>query len=281
MRCLITGITGTLGQAVARILLEDPNNEVLGVSRDEQKQRLLSPHPRLSLHLGDVRDADRIVELSRSVNVIFHFAALKCVDTLEDNVDECIKTNVLGTRNVIAAQFRNHIDRVVLSSTDKAAYPINTYGASKALAEKIVLQNKNNIVCRYGNVIASRGSVIPMFVKSLKSEKKVFITHPQMTRFFIRIEDAAKFVVDQSTEANGGLKIPEMSSARIMDLAESVASLIGVSGYEMKITGMRPGEKIDECLRTRFEGTEVFSNTANRFTETELKNLIAPAVGAL
>lgn len=281
MRYLITGITGTLGQAVTKRLLEDEANEVIGVSRDEQKQRAMPKHARLKLYLGDVRDQWRILELCEGVDVVFHFAALKCVDSLEANPEECLKTNILGTRNVLFAQKACGISRVVLSSTDKAAYPINIYGQSKAAAEKLVLENPNNVVCRYGNVVASRGSVIPMFANSLRAEKRVYITSPEMTRFLIRIEDAAQFVIDGSRGVMGGLKIPEMKSTDIMTLADAVADVIGVQSAGYVHIGMRPGEKLHECLRTQYEGEQIHSHEAPRFTMDELKDLIRPVLEAM
>jgi UDP-N-acetylglucosamine 4,6-dehydratase len=280
MRFLITGVTGTLGQAVTKILLESEENEVIGISRDEQKQRALTPHPRLKLHLADIRDKWRLLEIASDVDLIFHFAALKCVDSLEENPEECIKTNVVGTQNVLFVQRARGIKRVVLSSTDKAAYPINVYGNSKAMAEKLVLQNKNNVVCRYGNVIASRGSVVPMFVKTIKSEKTAYITHEDMTRFFIRIEDAAKFVVESSQALDGGLKIPRMKATDIREVASTVGQLLGVDPLRFEYTGVRPGEKFHECLRTAHEGEEMHSNTAEQFTRDELLTLLTPSVGA-
>lgn len=281
MKYLITGITGTLGKAVSKILLEDPENTIIGVSRDEQKQRALDHHPRMTLVLGDIRDHQKMVEISRGVDLIFHFAALKCVDTLESQVDECIKTNVIGTQNILSAQKQNDIKRVVLSSTDKAAYPVNAYGNSKALAERMVLQDKNNVVCRYGNVIASRGSVVPMFAKTLKEQSNVFITNKKMTRFLILMEDAARFVVQQSKHIYGGVKTPEMCGASIVDVAHATSKILGIDSYDTVITGARPGEKIHECLRTLEEGDEVHSHTAPQFTVEDLVEILTPVVMSL
>jgi UDP-N-acetylglucosamine 4,6-dehydratase/5-epimerase len=279
MKYLITGITGTLGQAVSKILLEE-GHHVVGVSRDEQKQRVLPTHKNLSLHLGDIRDIDRMSEVAWDVNAIFHFAALKCVDTLEHQPIEAIHTNVLGTKNILDVQRMLGIDRVVLSSTDKAAYPINAYGCTKALAEKLVLQNRRNVVCRYGNVLASRGSVIPSFIKSIKEEGTAYLTDEWMTRFFIRIEDAAQFVIDQSRSLSGGLKIPEMKGTNLIVLARAIAEILGLDQIQLKVFGMRPGEKINECLKMAHEGQEIHSNTATQFTREELISLLEPIVKA-
>jgi UDP-N-acetylglucosamine 4,6-dehydratase len=280
MKYLITGITGTLGQAVMKLLLED-GHSVVGLSRDEMKQRALPTHSRLKLFLGDVRDERRVVEVSEDVDQIFHFAALKCVDSLESQPMEAIETNVIGTRSVLAAQWVNQIDRVILSSTDKAAYPINVYGNTKALAEKLVLQNKRNVVCRYGNVLASRGSVIPMFVKSIQEQNCAYITHESMTRFFIRIEDAAAFVYSKSQEIFGGLKVPEMKATYMTHIAETIGRLLGKPTISMQCIGVRPGEKLHECLSMEHEGKSVDSLSSRHFTPDELTELLKPIVETL
>lgn len=279
MKVLITGITGTLGQAVMKLALAD-GHEVVGVSRDEQKQRAIPSHPGLKLLLADVRDLEAMTRASVGCDVIFHFAALKCVDTLEHQPAEAYKTNVIGTQNILTAQEVNGVKRVVLSSTDKAAYSINAYGHSKAMAEKLVLQNPNNIVTRYGNVLASRGSVIPQFVKSLRSDGLVKITHPEMTRFFLRIEDAAAFVYKVARDDKGGLKIPTMKACKMTALAAAMADVIGLDKFGTQVIGIRPGEKIHECLMMAHEGVDIYSNTSVQFDHAELMDLIAPIVAA-
>lgn len=282
MKYLITGATGSLGQAVTKILINDPSNTIVGYSRDEQKQRLLDFGHQVVFYLGDIRDRDRILEASRGVETIFHFAALKCVDTLELNPEECIDTNINGTRNVLHAQRLNKIKRVVFTSTDKAVEPINIYGYCKAVSEKLVLRNRQNIVTRYGNVLASRGSVIPMFVKSLLEKKNVSITDPRMTRFFITIEQAARFVVNAANDPIGGLKIPEMKAANMVDVARAIGDIMGRTEIGIDETGMRLGEKIYECLKTPYEGAGgIYSNTATRYTKDELRNLLKPIVESL
>lgn len=273
MKYLLTGITGTLGQAVSKILLQNPENEIIGVSRDEQKQRALPKQDRLTLRLGDVRDLHRMCELSKNVDVIFHFAALKCIDGLESEIEECIKTNIDGTLNIVKAQRINSVPRVVLSSTDKAVSPINVYGHSKALAERLVLQNVNNVVCRYGNVVASRGSVVHAFKKTLKEETKIYLTHPDMTRFLISIEEAAKFVCDSSLNETGGLNIPKMKSCYVYEIAETIGSLIGVHAWDVEVTGLRPGEKIHEDITPMLS-----SKTSGKLTANELIDLIKPVL---
>lgn len=279
MRYLITGVTGTLGQQVAKMLL-DEGHYVIGLSRDEQKQRALPHHSRLTLHLGDVRDPDRVVEAAVDADLIFHFASLKCVDTLEHQPMEAIQTNILGTRSVLSAQLVHGIDRVVFTSTDKACYPINTYGFSKAMAEKLVLQNNRNVVCRYGNVIASRGSAIPVFIKAIQEGKPVKLTHQDMTRFFIRVEDAAKFVIDESRSLGGGVRIPEMRGTSILAVIGALSLLLN-KVCDIQVTGMRPGEKINECLKMFHEGEEIYSHTAPQYTCQELMALLEPSVRML
>lgn len=276
MKALITGISGTLGGHVSRRLLQ-ASATVIGYSRDEQKQMAILPHPNLTLYLGDVRDRDRLIECSRGVDVIFHFAALKCVDKLEENPEESVQTNIIGTQNVLHAQRLNGIKRVVLSSTDKACLPRNVYGFCKATAERLVLRNSNNVVCRYGNVLASRGSVVPKFMESLKSEGKAYVTDKKMTRFFILQEDAAEFVIRSAAEKTGGLKIPPMKACTIPELVDAIATRLSIPKYTIQETGIRPGEKIHEHLRSGFEGVEMTSETAPRFTKDELCKLIEKA----
>lgn len=277
-KIFITGITGSLGQAVSKKLLEAPENKIIGFSRDEQKQRALLPHKNQTLVLGDVRDQRRVLEATRDCDYIFHFAALKCVDTLEANPEESIATNVLGTENIMGAQRTNKIKSVVLSSTDKAVYPINVYGNCKALAEKLVLRNSHNVVVRYGNVMASRGSAIPYFIKTLKEEGKIYITDKNMTRFFIRIEDAAQFVIDKAFGSVSGLHIFNMKSISIIELGMAISEIIGVKKPNISITGIRPGEKIHEDLIAHHEGIYLNSDNSKRYSKKEIFKMLEPLV---
>lgn len=283
MNIFITGITGTLGQAVMADLLKDEKHHVFGYSRDEKKQSDIPPHPRLTLILGDVRDQRRLIESTRGMDLILHFAALKRVDTLEKNPEESIETNVNGTINVLGAQRINKIRRVVLSSTDKACKPINVYGYCKALAEKLVLRNKSNVVVRYGNVLGSRGSAVPAFIESIAKRSEVSLTHKDMTRFFIRIEDAAAFVIDSAFQSEGGLKIyDKMKACKIIDLVDVIADSFGDNRYTINDIGMRPGEKIHEDLCHEYElGSPLNSASAPQFSKVELKGLIEPLVHQL
>lgn len=281
MRYLITGISGTLGQAVSKVLLCDPKNEVIGISRDECKQAALPKHENLTLYLGDIRDAVRVMEASRNIDVVFHFAALKHVDILEANPEEAVWTNVLGTANILHAQRVNKIPRVILSATDKGCLPINVYGMSKGIAEKLTLRNPHNVVCRYGNVLGSRGSVIPLFIKSLKEKNAVYLTDPNMTRFWISIDEAARFVAGQAQVKTGGHKIPPMKAAPISLIATVVADLMNITSYQTHYIGVRPGEKTHECLRTEYEGEELHSHRCAQYTGPELTDLLRPIVQEL
>ena len=252
---LITGVTGTLGTTLSRLLLQD-GWRVTGISRDEQKQRQMPGHENLHLRLADVRDGHAVERALDGLtpNVIFHLAALKCVDTLEFHPEEAFATNVLGTGNMIDIA-KQCGSRLVFTSTDKAAYPINAYGMSKALAERMVLKAGFQAL-RYGNVIGSRGSFIPNLILSLKSEGKAYITHPEMTRFWMSIGQAARFVLSvlESTQV-GKIQVPEgIQAASLPNLVAAVASFCGVEKYETVEIGIRPGEKIHETLVTSEEG---------------------------
>ncbi len=277
----ISGITGTLGQAVMDLLLKDESVHVFGYSRDEKKQADIPPHPRLTLILGDVRDQRRLTESTRNMDIIFHFAALKRVDTLEENPEESIATNVEGTMNILGAQRANRVERVVLSSTDKACSPINVYGYCKALSEKLVLRNSRNVVVRYGNVLASRGSAVLGFIEGLSRRGEVTLTHKDMTRFFLTIDEAARFVLESGHSDVGGLKIyKNMKACKITDLISVIADCMGAVDYAIKTTGVRPGEKIHEDLMHEYEldGQSFSSYSGPQFTKLELKALIEPII---
>ena len=274
MRVLITGITGSLGKEVTKQLLAQ-KHQVFGVSRDELKQQQF-PHEAHGLYIGDIRDYSRLLDIVQDCNpdMIFHFAALKHVDVLEKHPSESLKTNILGSENVIRVQKQWNIKKVVLSSTDKAVMPINVYGCSKNIAERIVIgASKNNVVCRYGNVLASRGSVVPIFIESLRKSRAVNITDMNMTRFWIKLEDAAKFVI-KSALYETGLQIPPIKSASLVEIVECLAELMGIKKVYYNLVGLRPGEKIHEHMMAAHEGEELLSNTGVKFNNSELKNLL-------
>lgn len=252
---LITGGTGSLGKSLVEYLLKETKVRRIAVfSRDELKQQHLrmqfQDNPRLRWFLGDVRDLDRLKRAFHGVDYVIHAAALKQVDTGEYNPMEFVKTNVLGSQNVIDASIDAGVKRVVALSTDKASSPINLYGATKLTADKLfVAANNYSIaygttfsVVRYGNVMGSRGSVIPFFQEIAAQGKPLPITDLRMTRFWINIESAVKFVIDSLEMMTGGeLYVPKIPSMKIIDLARAVmpdAKLVEI--------GMRPGEKLHE-----------------------------------
>jgi len=252
---LITGGTGSLGKALVRHLLANEKVRRIAIfSRDELKQLHMRTEfdddPRLRWFLGDVRDIERLKRAFHNVDYVFHAAALKQVDTGEYNPMEFIKTNVLGSQNVIDASIEAGVKRVVALSTDKASSPINLYGATKLTADKLFIAANNYSytygttfsVVRYGNVMGSRGSVIPFFKQLADEGKPLPITDLRMTRFWIGIEQAVHFVVDSLEMMTGGeLYVPRIPSMKIIDLAKAVAP-----GAKIVEVGMRPGEKLHE-----------------------------------
>lgn len=280
-RYFITGITGTLGQAVAKRLLDRPDVHVVGFSRDELKQSLIEPNERLTLYLGDVRDRDRVIEATRGIDAVLHFASLKRVDSLEENPEEAVRTIIEGTTNILHAQRINKIPRVTLTSTDKAVYPVNVYGACKFVAERLVLRNSNNVVCRYGNVLGSRGSVVHAFADSIEKEGKIYVTHRLMSRFWIPIEKAAEFVLKSAHEDRGGLKIPDMKASNVVALGLAVATALDKQKPDIEVIGMRPGEKLTECLMTVEEGAQknYYSNAVEQFTQKDLTEMAVALLG--
>lgn len=283
MRVLITGITGTLGQELLKIAERDPDvREIVGLSRDEQKQQHVSGK-KLTKKLCDIRDRNGLFEHCKGIDTIFHAAALKCVDVLEDNPLEAIKTNIDGTLNLVNAACDTSVPALVMASTDKAVFPINIYGVTKAAAEKVVL-NAGFSVCRYGNVIGSRGSVVPVFVKSIKEKLKLPITSYDMTRFWIPIESAATFIYSTGMSGVSGVHIPKMKAATILDVAKSVLRIMGEDDdvYPSEVVGIRPGEKIHECISYGENGMNgVFSNTVEQYSDLELDAILGPVVKRL
>jgi UDP-N-acetylglucosamine 4,6-dehydratase len=252
---LITGGTGSLGKSLVEYFLKETKVRRIAIlSRDELKQQHLRIHfkddSRLRWFLGDIRDLDRLKRAFHGVDYVIHAAALKQVDTGEYNPMEFIKTNVLGSQNVIDASIDAGVKRVVALSTDKASSPINLYGATKLTADKLFVAANNYSfsygttfsVVRYGNVMGSRGSVIPFFQEIAAQGKPLPITDLRMTRFWISIELAVKFVIDSLEIMTGGeLYVPRIPSMKIVDLANAIAP-----GREPKEIGMRPGEKLHE-----------------------------------
>jgi UDP-glucose 4-epimerase len=260
---LITGGTGSFGNAVLqRFLATDHFKEIRIFSRDEKKQddmRNQLKNPKLKFFIGDVRDYDSVEPATRGVDYIFHAAALKQVPSCEFFPMQAVKTNVEGTQNVIRAAGFNGVKKVICLSTDKAAYPINAMGISKAMMEKVAIAEsrnlQNTIVCltRYGNVMASRGSVIPLFINQIKSGLPLTITDPNMTRFLMSLNDAVDLVLFAFENGKqGDLFVNKAPSATIGDLAKAIKELAKVDN-EINIIGTRHGEKLYETLCTREE----------------------------
>jgi UDP-glucose 4-epimerase len=235
--------------------------------------------------IGDIRDADSVARAMRGHESVFHFAALKHVDTCETNADEALKTNILGTVNVLDACEKNGVKNFVFSSTDKAADPINCYGFSKAMAEKIILARGdlvNNTCFRWGNVAASRGSVIPMIVKTLLSQSPhVKLTDLDMTRFWIKIHDAVDFIWEHFDKKNKSkIMIPKIKAASLIEIVEASAQILGVKTYEVKIIGNRGGEKLHERLLSAHDGSDSYDSSHHgyKFGQIELVEFLRPLV---
>lgn len=254
---LITGGTGSFGRRYVQTILErhEPRRLII-YSRDELKQfemQQVFNAPVMRYFIGDVRDGARLMQAMQGVDFVIHAAALKQVPAAEYNPMECIKTNVHGAENVIQAAIANEVDKVIALSTDKAANPINLYGATKLCSDKLFVAANNMTgrartrfsVVRYGNVVGSRGSVVPFFRQLLEQgADHLPITHPEMTRFWITLQQGVDFVLKNFARMHGGeIFIPKIPSIRILDLAESLAP-----GYATKIVGIRPGEKLHEIM---------------------------------
>ena len=260
---LITGGTGSFGNAVLqRFMHTDHFSEIRIFSRDEKKQddmRNQLKNDKLKFYIGDVRNYDSIERATRGVDYVFHAAALKQVPSCEFFPMEATRTNVLGTQNVIDAAAFNKVKKIICLSTDKAAYPINAMGISKALMEKVAVaasrNNPDTTVCltRYGNVMASRGSVIPLFLKQIKENSTITITDPKMTRFLMSLDEAVELVLFAFEHGNAGdLFVNKAPAGTIGDLAQALKEMCK-SDTEVKIIGTRHGEKLYETLCTREE----------------------------
>lgn len=261
---MITGGTGSFGNTVLKRFLKTNVKEIRVFSRDEKKQedmRIALSNDKLKFYLGDVRDYSSISQAMVGVDYVFHAAALKQVPSCEFYPMEAVKTNVLGTENVLNAAILNGVKRVVVLSTDKAVYPINAMGISKALAEKVVIAKSRNIprdgtvICctRYGNVMASRGSVIPLFINQMKSNETLTVTDPNMTRFLMSLEDSVDLVLYAFEHANqGDLFVQKAPASTINDLAIAIKELFH-SDSLIRVIGTRHGEKLYESLISREE----------------------------
>ena len=259
-KILITGGTGSLGQALTKHLLQKNVDTIRIFSRNESKQIEMESSfndKRLRFLLGDVRDMERLNRAFEDVDIVFHAAALKHVPVIEYNPFEAIKTNVIGSQNVINACLENDVSKAICIGTDKAVSPLNTYGATKLLMEKLFVSASNYldkkkhktkfIALRYGNVLGSSGSVIPKFIEQIKNKQKITITDPNMTRFSITMDDALNFIIHAAELGKGSeIFLPKLRAYTISDVKAALFELLGHT--EEKVIGIRPGEKIDEVL---------------------------------
>lgn len=260
---MITGGTGSFGNAVLKRFLDSDIKEIRVFSRDEKKQddmRKQYNNTKLKFYIGDVRDYQSVLNATRGVDFIFHAAALKQVPSCEFHPMEAVKTNVLGTDNVLEAAIQNGVKRVVCLSTDKAVYPINAMGISKAMMEKVMVaksRNDNNtVICgtRYGNVMASRGSVIPLFIGQIRAGLPLTLTDPNMTRFMMTLADAVDLVLYAFEHGNNGdMFVQKAPAATVEVLAKALTAMVGKPDHEIRVIGTRHGEKLYEALLSREE----------------------------
>ncbi len=262
---LITGGTGSFGNAVLRRFLNTDIKEIRIFSRDEKKQddmRKLYNNPKLKFYLGDVRDENSIIDAMRGVDYVFHAAALKQVPSCEFYPMQAVKTNVIGTENVLNCAINLNVKKVIVLSTDKAVYPINAMGVSKAMMERVAVAKSRNlsddqimIACtRYGNVMASRGSVIPLFIDQIKAGKEITITDPNMTRFMMSLDQAVELVLFAFENGrNGDIFVQKAPAATIELLVGTLTDLLGHASHPIRVIGTRHGEKLYETLLTKEE----------------------------
>jgi len=261
---MITGGTGSFGNTVLKRFLTTDVREIRIFSRDEKKQeemRIALNNDKLKFYIGDVRDYDSIFQAMKGVDYVFHAAALKQVPSCEFYPMEAVRTNVMGTENVMNAATANGVKRLVVLSTDKAVYPINAMGISKAMAEKLMVakarmqRDGETVFCatRYGNVMASRGSVIPLFVSQLKEGKPLTLTDPNMTRFLMSLEDSVDLVLYAYEHGQqGDIFVQKAPASTVADLAQALTEIFA-KGNEIRIIGTRHGEKLYESLISREE----------------------------
>ncbi len=260
---LITGGTGSFGNAILRRFIDSDICEIRILSRDEKKQddmRKQYDSPKLKFYIGDVRDPQSVINAVRGVDFIFHAAALKQVPSCEFHPLEAVKTNVLGTENILEAAIQCGVKRVVVLSTDKAVYPINAMGISKAMMEKVAVAKSRSSaqtvinVTRYGNVMASRGSVIPLFIEQIRAGKPITLTDPNMTRFMMTLDDAVDLVLYAFEHGRPGeIFVQKAPAATIEVLAKALTALVGKPEHEVRVIGTRHGEKLYEALLSREE----------------------------
>ncbi len=264
-KLLITGGTGSFGNAVLKRFLDSDIAEIRIFSRDEKKQDDMRKHyasSKLKFYIGDVRDYQSVLNATRGVDYIFHAAALKQVPSCEFHPMEAVKTNVMGTENLLEAAIQNEVKRVVCLSTDKAVYPINAMGISKAMMEKVMVAKSRNVdddktvICgtRYGNVMASRGSVIPLLIQQIRDGKPLTLTDPNMTRFMMTLSDAVDLVLYAFEHGNNGdLFVQKAPAATVEVLAKALTQMLKQPDHPIQVIGTRHGEKLFEALLSREE----------------------------
>ena len=262
---LITGGTGSFGNAVLRRFLDTDIKEIRIFSRDEKKQddmRKQYNNPKLKFYLGDVRDSNSVKDAMRGVDFVFHAAALKQVPSCEFYPMQAVKTNIIGTENVLYEAIDAGAKKVIVLSTDKAVYPINAMGISKAMMERVAVAKSRNLddddimiaVTRYGNVMASRGSVIPLFIDQIRKGREITITDPAMTRFMMSLDQAVELVLFAfENGTNGDIFVQKAPAATIELLADTLTKLLGKPDHDIKVIGTRHGEKLYETLLTKEE----------------------------
>jgi UDP-N-acetylglucosamine 4,6-dehydratase len=285
---LITGGTGSFGQTMVRHLLGlEDTKEVRVLSRDEKKQEDMRRNlndARLKFFIGDVRCKESARAAVKGVGYIFHAAALKQVPSCEFFPMEAVKTNIHGTDNLSSLAIEEGVTRFVMLSTDKAVYPINVMGVTKACAERVILSKARNMVhgqhqtifsiTRYGNVMASRGSVIPLFVRQLKEARRVTITDPNMTRFLMSLEESVDLVLHAFQESDGGeIFVRKAPAATVSTLAQAIAEILEVSDYEIDYIGARHGEKLYEALLSKEERATSFDEGSYYKIKSDLRDL--------
>jgi len=263
---VVTGGTGSWGKELVKRLLEREPKEIRIFSRNEalqvDMQHEFQHHPKLTFIIGDIRDKHEIMQACQQADYIYHLAALKHVPICEQQPDSAMKTNVIGTQNVIQAAIKNGVEKVIYVSTDKASHPSSTYGMTKAIGEKLIVhanlrEGKTKFVCvRSGNVLGSTGSVVPIFKQQIEQGLRINLTDKKMTRFFLAIEEAVELLLKATDESIGGeVYVMRMQGCRIQDLAEVLIEELATSEIQIRETGARPGESMSESLISEFEST--------------------------
>ena len=281
---LITGGTGSFGNSVLIRFLDSDINEIRVFSRDEKKQddmRRKYSDDRLKFYIGDVRDYDSIMNAVRGVDYIFHAAALKQVPSCEFHPIEAVKTNIMGTENVLTAAINANVKKVICLSTDKAVYPINAMGISKAMMEKVIIAKSrqggdSTIICctRYGNVLASRGSVVPLFVELILEGKELTLTDPKMTRFMMTLDDAVDLVLFAfSNGKSGDIFVQKAPAATVGIMTQALCEIMGKPDYLTRVIGTRHGEKRYESLLSREEMTSAIDMSGYYRIPPDLRDL--------